>query len=159
MTPNGALGRRARDTRGSQPAFLPSAPSEALPTPHAFAFEQALTIALERAQRSRRALSIILVEIDPPNDAGVAQILSAVRETIRDSDGVWRTEPDHLWIMLADAGGPSAEPALTRLREAIRARDAGHVRIGRAAAMPGTDAQQMQVVAAFDLRVISGGPE
>jgi hypothetical protein len=111
-----------------------------------------LTSTLDRSRQARRALSLVLVEVDPPTDESVAGVLAIVRRTIRDSDGVWRTAPEHLWIILADAGGPSAEPALARLREALREQDIAGVRIGRAAAMPGTDARQLQLIAAFDLR-------
>ena len=130
---------------------MPSSPSGALPEPHQVAFEEVLTSALERSRESRRALSIVLLEVGPPTDDAVAGVLAIVRHTIRDSDGVWRTTPEHLWIILADAGGPSAEPALARLRDALREQEAT-VRIGRAAAMPGTDARQLQLIAAFDLR-------
>ena len=97
----------------------------------------------------------MLVEVSPAEDSAVARVLAIIRETIRDSDGVWRTEPEHLWVILADSGGPSAEPALARLRESMRGQDMAKVRIGRAAAMPGTDAQQLQLIAAFDLREVT----
>ena len=97
----------------------------------------------------------MLVEVSPADDGAVAGVLTIIRETIRDSDGVWRTEPEHLWVILADAGGPSAEPALARLRESMRGQETVKVRIGRAAAMPGTDAQQLQLIAAFDLREVT----
>ena len=155
MNTDGGLGRRSRDTRGGQPALIPASPSDALPQPHLKAFEEALVTALERSRQSRRALSLVLVEVSPADDGAVAGVLTIIRETIRDSDGVWRTEPEHLWVILADAGGPSAEPALARLRESMRGQETVKVRIGRAAAMPGTDAQQLQLIAAFDLREVT----
>ena len=126
-------------------------PSESIPPVDARGFGASIALALTAARRSRRPVSLVLVDLEV--DAPVAQIVTALRTTIRETDGVWRPGPERLAVLLADAGGPESEPAFARLTAALAAIETP-IRIGHAAAAPGIDAQSLLAIAEGDIRAL-----
>jgi hypothetical protein len=77
---------------------------------------------------------------------------------VRETDGLWRTGPTTLMLLLADADGPSAEPALARLRMRLRGQTQIAVEMGRAAAPPGVEPDVLAELARTDLRPLRPRP-
>ena len=143
--------RRSADRRRDRAPLLPVPPSESIPPVDARGFGASIALALTAARRSRRPVSLVLVDLEV--DAPVAQIVTALRTTIRETDGVWRPGPERLAVLLADAGGPESEPAFARLTAALAAIETP-IRIGHAAAAPGIDAQSLLAIAEGDIRAL-----
>jgi GGDEF domain-containing protein len=112
--------------------------------------------AVEGARRARRPVTLVMIEVDAQGeaDAAMARLLGQVRRVVRRTDGVWRFGEQSIAIMLMDADGPSAEPALARMR--LRLREDRHLtlRMGRAAAAPGIDAESLLDLARADMREV-----
>ena len=85
------------------------------------------------------------------------RLQAIVRRTVRDTDGLWRDGECSLILLLTDADGPNAEPALARLRMRLKADGLAGASMGRAAPAPGIDAQTLLTLAREDLRPIAGG--
>ena len=142
--------RRRADARPPRPA--PFAPTTgALGPPDPEAVRRSVAAALEAARRMRRPLTLVLLEMDDP--ARLARVARLVRSTLRATDGVWRRDESSLALLLADADGPSAEPALARVRLRLRREGlAGAASMGRAAAAPGIAAEDLLELARADRR-------
>jgi GGDEF domain-containing protein len=147
--------RRQSDRRPPRPvAFGPTPGEWGAPDPEGFS--RSLTIALDASRRFRRPLTLVVLEIgEPGGEPALVQVADLVRRTVRGTDGVWRTGPSTLMVLLADADGPSAEPALARIRMRLKAETEVPVRMGRAAAPPGVAADVLAELARTDLRPLS----
>lgn len=142
--------RRRADARPPRPAPFAPTPG-ALGPPDPEAVRRSVAAALEAAHRMRRPLTLVVLELDDPAQLALAARL--VRSTLRESDGVWRRDESSLALLLADADGPSAEPALARVRLRLRREGlAGAASMGRAAAAPGIAAEDLLALARADRR-------
>jgi len=151
--------RRKSDVRPPQPQPFGPTPGGIGPAdPEGVA--RSLGFALDEARRSRRPMTLVLLEVPAPADeAEFARAAALVRRTVRDTDGVWRDGPTSLVVLLTDADGPNSEPALARLRMRMKADGFARTSMGRAAPAPGIDARALLLLARDDLRPIStGGP-
>lgn len=120
---------------------------------------RSLSHALDSARRHRRPLTLVWLDVAPLEGAdgeALGRIAATVRATLRETDGVWRDGAHSLVLLLADTDGPSAEPALARLRMRLRRDGTAGVRMGRAAPAPGIDAPTLLAVARADCRPLSG---
>lgn len=150
--------RRTSDARPPHLIFGPTPGAVGAPDPEGFA--RSLAYALESARKRRRALTLVVIEIAPPDGADVERTVGEaadlVRRTVRDNDGVWRDGQMSLSVLLADCDGPSAEPALARVRLRLRNQVKAAITMGRAAAQPAMDADILMSLARGDRRNISG---
>ena len=71
---------------------------------------------------------------------------------------MWRTSVRSLTVLLADADGPSAEPAVARLRLRLQADGPAPLSIGRATAAPGVDPMTLIDLAMSDRRRVKPRP-
>ena len=143
--------RRRTDLRPAHALFGPT-PGALSPVDRA-AFLRSLELALESARRERRSLTLVVVDLGPnAGDAVLARSARLVRNTIRESDGVWRTGARSLAVLLQDADGPTAEPAVARLRLRLKADGAAAGRVGRATAAPGIAPEELMGLAEADCR-------
>src|SRR5205085_4256771 len=138
------------DARPPLPApFAPTPPVVGAPDPEGFL--RSVGHALEAARAARRPLTLVALEVQPAPavdaEAVLARIAELVRRTVRASDGLWRDGALTLGLLLADADGPRAEPALARIRLRLRGEREATVRMGRAVAAPGVDAGTLLEIA------------
>jgi hypothetical protein len=150
--------RRATDARPQHLIFGPTPGAFGAPDPDGFA--RSLEYALESARKGRRPLTLMVVEVASRNggdvEATVIEVAGLVRRTVRDSDGVWREGARSLAVLLTDCDGPSAEPALARVRLRLRNQVKADITMGRAAAQGAMTAADLMNLARGDLRGISG---
>lgn len=143
-----------RRVDGRPPRPLPFGPTPgALGPPDRDGVLRSLENALAACRRHRRPLTLVWLDVAAPPGAGdavLAGVAATVRATLRDTDGVWRDGAHSLVLLLADADGPSAEPALARLRLRLRRDGVTGVRMGRAAPAPGIDARTLLEIARGD---------
>lgn len=141
--------RRKTDLRPKAALFGPT-PGVVEPVDRE-SFLKSLDHALEASRRGRRFVTLVVVDLQPDaSDADVARLLLATRHMIRETDAMWRTSARSLTILLADADGPSAEPAVARLRLRLRAEAKVPLLIGRATAAPGIDTRTLIDLAKAD---------
>lgn len=156
MATQGPL-RRRTDLRPRSALFGPTPGADA-PVARG-EFLKSLDHALDSARRGRRFVTLIVVDLKPESDEGlVARLATAVRMMIRETDAMWRTGPRSITVLLADADGPSAEPALARLRLRLRAEAPVSLSIGRATAAPGIDPRSLIDLAKADRRELTIAP-
>jgi len=152
-----APSRRRTDLRPAHALFGPT-PGALSPVDRA-GFLRSLDLALESARRERRSLTLVVVELGPSaGDALLARVAQLVRNTIRESDGLWRTGTRALTVLLQDADGPKAEPAVARIRLRLRGDGAGATRVGRATAAPGIAPEELMGLAEADCRPLVPQP-
>jgi GGDEF domain-containing protein len=145
--------RRQTDARPPLPApFAPTPPVWGTPDPEAFL--RSVAHALEAARAGRRPLTLVAMEVTAAPgtnaEAVLGRVAEIVRRTVRASDGLWRDGATTLGLLLADADGPRAEPALARIRLRLRGEREATVRMGRAVAAPGLDAGTLLEIACAD---------
>jgi hypothetical protein len=157
MATQGPL-RRKTDLRPRSALFGPT-PGAAEPVDRA-AFLKSLDHALEASRRGRRFVTLVVLDLAPEAaEAQMARLVAIVRPMIRETDAMWRTAARSVTILLADADGPSAEPAVARLRLRLRSEGPGPLRIGRATAPPGIDPATLIDLATADRREIEAAAE
>lgn len=149
--------RRRSDAR--RPQSLPFGPTPGgLGRPDPVGVGRSLGLALTAAQRMRRPITLVSLEVpEPVDEKALGAVAVLARSTVRDTDGLWRDGSATLVIVLTDCDGPNSEPALARLRLRLRAEGHGAVLMGRAAAAPGISAPDLLEMARDDRRVISYG--
>lgn len=150
--------RRASDARPQHLIFGPTPGAFGAPDPEGFA--RSLEYALQSARKGRRPLTLMIIEVASRSgadvEAAVIEAAGLVRRTVRDNDGVWRQGDTSLAVLLTDCDGPSAEPALARVRLRLRNQVKADITMGRAAAQPMATAADLMDLARGDLRSISG---
>jgi GGDEF domain-containing protein len=118
------------------------------------AFLRSVAHALDAARAARRPLTLVAMEVQPAAgvdaEAVLSRVADIVRRTVRGSDGLWRDGARTLGLLLADADGPRAEPALARIRLRLKGEREAAVRMGRAVAAPGVDAGTLLEIACAD---------
>ena len=145
--------RRRNDRRSDRPPAFAPAPPELGP-PDAQALVRRLEDALGSARRQRRPATLVSLTL-PASDGPVLETLAALtRRTVRDTDALWRDGDSGLALLLADADGPTSEPALARLRLRLRGRGMRDVMMGRAAPPPGMGAEELLRLARADRRPV-----
>jgi hypothetical protein len=148
--------RRASDARPQHLIFGPTTGSFGAPDPEGFS--RSLEYALEGARKGRRPLTLMVIEIaarsKDDSESVVVEVAALVRRTVRDSDGVWRNGTGSLAVLLTDCDGPSAEPALARVRLRLRNQVKADITMGRAAAQPLVTGADLLNLARGDLRPI-----
>jgi len=155
MATQGPL-RRKTDLRPRSALFGPT-PGAVEPVDRE-SFLRSLDHALEASRRGRRFVTLVVVDLQPDApEAEVGRLITAVRHMIRETDAMWRTASRGLTILLADADGPSAEPAVARLRLRMRTEAKAPLMIGRATAAPGIDPRTLIELAKADRQEV-GGP-
>jgi len=145
--------RRQTDSRPPLPApFAPTPPVVGPPDPEAFL--RSVGHALDAARAARRPLTLVALEVQPARgvepETVLGRVAELVRRTVRASDGLWRDGALTLGLLLADADGPRAEPALARIRLRLKGEREATVRMGRAVAAPGVDAATLLEIACAD---------
>lgn len=152
MATHGPL-RRKTDLRPRSALFGPT-PGAVEPVDRE-AFLKSLDHALDASRRGRRFVTLIVIDMnDPVTEAAVSQLAAIVRHMIRETDAMWRTGLRSLTVLLADADGPSAEPAVARLRLRLRADAPTPLSVGRATAAPGVDPTTLIDLAKSDRRPV-----
>lgn len=152
MATQGPL-RRKTDLRPRSALFGPT-PGAIEPVDRE-SFLKSLDHALDASRRGRRFVTLIVVDVqDPVTEAVIAKLSAIVRHMIRETDAMWRTSVRSLTVLLADADGPSAEPAVARLRLRLRAESPSALAIGRATAAPGIDPMELIDLAKSDRRTM-----
>ncbi len=152
MATQGPL-RRKTDLRPRSALFGPT-PGAIEPVDRE-SFLKSLDHALDASRRGRRFVTLIVVDVqDPVTEAVIAKLSAIVRHMIRETDAMWRTSVRSLTVLLADADGPSAEPAVARLRLRLRAESPSALGIGRATAAPGIDPMELIDLAKSDRRTM-----
>lgn len=154
MAVTGPRRRRTDRARPRPPAFEPTPAAMGPPDPHALL--NALEAALEWARRQRRPMTLVCLAMPSSDPAALDRVAALARRTVRDTDGIWRDGERGLAVLLADADGPTSEPALARLRLRLRGRGMGAVLMGRAAPPPGIGAHELLLLARADGRPVSG---
>ena len=156
MATQGPL-RRKTDLRPRSALFGPT-PGAIEPVDRE-SFLKSLDHALDASRRGRRFVTLIVVDLLPEaTEQMVSTLVGAVRRMIRETDAMWRTGARSVCILLADADGPSAEPAVARIRLRLRS-DAGQtVYVGRATAAPGVDPRTLIDLAKADRRELNPDP-
>jgi hypothetical protein len=152
MATHGPL-RRKTDLRPRSALFGPT-PGAVEPVDRE-SFLKSLDHALDASRRGRRFVTLVVVDIgDPMTEAVVSKLAASVRHMIRETDAMWRTGTRSLTVLLADADGPSAEPAVARLRLRLRGDSPAPLSIGRATAAPGVDPMTLIDLAKADRRTV-----
>jgi hypothetical protein len=154
MPVSGPRRRRTDGRRPRQPAFGP-APA-ALGPPDPAALLSSLGEALQAARNQRRPMTLVCLSVPERDGAGLSRVAALTRNTVRDTDALWRDGERGLALLLADADGPTSEPALARLRLRLRGRGLGEVMMGRAAPPPGIGAEELLRLARADRRPVGG---
>src|SRR5262249_17214838 len=122
-------------------------------------FRRPVDVGWVAARRERRSLTLVVVELGPSaGDALLARVAQLVRNTIRESDGLWRTGTRALTVLLQDADGPEAEPAVARIRLRLRGDGAGATRGRGAPAAPGIAPEELMGLAEADCRPLVPQP-
>ena len=149
--------RRRTDRRADRPPAFAPAPKDLGP-PDAQALVRRLEEALGSARSQRRPATLVCLALPGDGDGPVLERLAVLtRGTVRDTDALWRDGERGLALLLADADGPTAEPALARLRGRLRGQGMGGVMMGRAAPPPGLGAEELLRLARADRRPVDGG--
>jgi hypothetical protein len=157
MATQGPL-RRKTDLRPKSALFGPT-PGAVEPVDRE-SFLKSLDHALEASRRGRRFVTLVVVDLQPDApEAEVGRMITAVRHMIRETDAMWRTATRSLTILLADADGPSAEPAVARLRLRMRAETKVPLMVGRATAAPGIDPRTLIDIAKADRQEVGPATE
>ncbi len=81
--------------------------------------------ALQAARSQRRPMTLVCLSVPERDGAGLSRVAALTRNTVRDTDALWRDGERGLALLLADADGPTSEPALARLRLRLRGRGMG----------------------------------
>src|SRR5690606_30218236 len=87
----------------------------------------------------------------------VARVARLVRNTVRDTDGLWRDRGCSLILLLTDADGPASEPALARIRMRLRRERLDGLAMGRATPPPGVGVGELLELARADCRPVAHG--
>ena len=154
MATQGPL-RRKTDLRPRSALFGPT-PGPVEPVDRE-SFLKSLDHALDASRRGRRFVTLIVVDAEGEiTEPIVWQLAGIVRHMIRETDAMWRTGVRSFTVLLADADGPSAEPAVARLRLRLKADSPLPLMIGRATAAPGVDPTTLIELAKADRRPIEG---
>jgi hypothetical protein len=153
MAVSGPRRRRTDGGRQRQP-FGPTPAALGPPDPQALL--SSLGEALQAARSQRRPLTLVCLSVPDRDGSGLSRVAALTRNTVRDTDALWRDGERGLALLLADADGPTSEPALARLRLRLRGRGMGEVMMGRAAPPPGIGAEELLQLARADRRPISG---
>jgi GGDEF domain-containing protein len=149
--------RRRSDSRSPRPLPFGPTPGQIGP-PDPAGVLRSLEHALDAARRARRPMTLVALELPPPaGEEALSQVARLVRNTVRDTDGLWRDGERSLVLLLTDADGPNSEPALARLRLRLRAERLNAVLMGRAAPPPGIGAADLLTLARDDCRPIAQG--
>lgn len=157
MATQGPL-RRKTDLRPRSALFGPT-PGAVEPVDRE-SFLKSLDHALDASRRGRRFVTLVVVDLLPDaSEETVGRLVTVVRRMIRETDAMWRTAPRSITILLADADGPSAEPAVARIRLRLRADAPAPLWIGRATAAPGIDPMTLIDLAKADRREIEASPD
>jgi hypothetical protein len=154
MAVSGPRRRRTDGGRSQPPAFGPTPAPLGPPDPQGLL--RALEDALEVARRHRRPMTLVCLSLPQAGDGALDRVAAIARSTVRLTDGMWRDGESGLAVLLADADGPTSEPALARLRLRLRGQGMGAVLMGRAAPPPGIDAEELLLLARSDGRPIAG---
>jgi hypothetical protein len=101
-------------------------------------------------------MTLVCLALPSSDPAALDRVAALARRTVRDTDGIWRDGERGLAVLLADADGPTSEPALARLRLRLRDRGMGGVLMGRAAPPPGIGAEELLLLARADGRPVGG---
>ncbi len=152
MAKQGPL-RRKTDLRPRSALFGPT--PGALEPVDTESFLKSLDHALDASRRNRRFVTLVVLDLEPgATEDLIARLATIVRNTIRETDAMWRTAPRSFTLLLADADGPSAEPAVARLRLRLRSGAPWPMSMGRATAAPGVSTTTLIDLAKADRREI-----
>lgn len=149
--------RRRSDARRPQPAPFAPTPGDVGP-PDPLAVQRSIEGALDSARRLRRPLTLVALHVPgagPTAERLLLRTADLARRTVRETDGVWRDGTLTLLILLADADGPTAEPALARIRLRLRREGVRGVAMGRATPAPGISAADLVSLAHANCRSVS----
>lgn len=117
---------------------MPSAALAAPVSPEAA--HEALSGALEVSRRLRRPLTVLMVEIA---DSEIAPRLDDLgrflRETLRDSDGIWPIRHDRIIVLLADADALGSVSPVERIRARLGPDISRSLVLGQITVPPGAD--------------------
>ncbi|HEX2502973.1 MAG TPA: hypothetical protein VHK00_03445 [Miltoncostaeaceae bacterium] len=150
-------GPRRRRTDGPTPRQPPFGPAPAaLGPPDPQGLLGSLGEALRAARRQRRPMTLVCLGVPADGGPALERVAELTRNTVRDTDAMWRDGERGLALLLADADGPTSEPALARLRLRLRGRGLGTVTMGRAAPPPGIGAEELLLLARADRRPVGG---
>jgi hypothetical protein len=154
MAVSGPRRRRTDGASRRQPPFGPTPAALGPPDPEGLL--SSLEAALRTARSQRRPMTLVCLGV--PEDGGpvLERVAALTRNTVRDTDAIWRDGERGLALLLADADGPTSEPALARLRLRLRGRGMGTVTMGRAAPPPGVGPEELLSLARADRRAIGG---
>jgi hypothetical protein len=121
------------------------------------AVQRSIEAALDVARRLRRPVTLVALQVLAEGEPGqrlLVRMADLVRRTVRESDGVWRDGASTIVVLLADADGPKAEPALARIRLRLKSEGVRGIAMGRATPPPGIGAQALISLAHGDIRPI-----
>ena len=148
--------RRHSDGRPPLPVAIAPTPAPLGPADPA-AVQRSIEAALDVARRLRRPVTLVALQVLAEGSAGeklLGRMADIVRRTVRESDGVWRDGAATIVVLLADADGPKAEPALARIRLRLKAEGVRGIAMGRATPAPGIEAGALIGLAHGDIRPI-----
>ena len=149
--------RRQSDGRPPLPVAIAPTPAPIGP-PDAHAVQSSIEAALEVSRRLRRPVTLVALHVlaqGPAAEKLLLRMTDIVRRTVRESDGVWRDGATTIVVLLADADGPKAEPALARIRLRLKSEGVRGIGMGRATPAPGIGAEALIGLAHGDTRQIS----
>ena len=148
--------RRHSDGRPPLPVAIAPTPAPLGPADPE-AVQRSIEAALEVAKRLRRPVTLVALQVlaeGPTGEKLLGRMADIVRRTVRESDGVWRDGAATIVVLLADADGPKAEPALARIRLRLKAEGVRGIAMGRATPAPGIGAEALIGLAHGDIRAI-----
>ena len=149
--------RRQSDGRPPLPVAIAPTPAPLGPA-DARAVQTSIEAALEVSRRLRRPVTLVALHVlaqGPAAEKLLLRMADLVRRTVRESDGVWRDGATTIVVLLADADGPKAEPALARIRLRLKSEGVRGIGMGRATPAPGIGAEALLGLAHGDTRPIS----
>jgi hypothetical protein len=149
--------RRHSDGRPPLPVAIAPTPAPLGPA-DAQAVQHSIEAALEVSRRLRRPVTLVALQViaqGPAAEKLLVRMADIVKRTVRESDGVWRDGTTTIVVLLADADGPKAEPALARIRLRLKAEGVRGIGMGRATPAPGIGAEALLGLAHGDTRQIS----
>lgn len=112
--------------------------------PNRRAFDETFQQEMKRAERSRAALSVVILDLDnfkrlndehghEAGDRGLRSVAGALRATARESDHVFRWGGDEFSLLLPDTDRAGADRMVTRLVDAVGNVDTPGPRLGASA--------------------------